>query len=215
MKTRLNSKDYEDFLNDLDGYYQKPSGDEKQILIGERLKKIREIQGMTLERLAQKAGVDGDLLRDIEDCKAFPDLGTIIRLSRALSIATGVLIDDSAGYSYSIVRRDDRKNIARVPTGKKEKPTYTYQSLSMGVQKRHMDAFIVTLEPCDETEELSSHEGEEFITVMEGEVAILLGNKKEVLGEGDSVYYLSSIPHALYSNTGGQAVIMAVLYTGS
>jgi len=50
---------------------------------------------------------------------------------------------------------------------------------------------------------------------MEGEVAILLGNKKEVLGEGDSVYYLSSITHALYSNTGGQAVIMAVLYTGS
>lgn len=214
MKTRLESRDYEDFLNDLDGYYQDTTSGEKKILIGERLKKIRELQGMTLERLAMKAGVSESFLKEVEDCKVFPDLGSIIRLSKSLRIATGVLIDDTSGYSYSVVRKDERKNIKRIPSGLQERPAYIYQSLSNGVQKRHMESFIVTVEPAGDLEELSHHDGEEFLLVIEGEVAIRLGEKHEILKEGDSIYYLSSIPHALKSNMKDPAVILAVLYTG-
>jgi len=50
---------------------------------------------------------------------------------------------------------------------------------------------------------------------MEGYVKVVLGNKEELLEEGDSIYYLASVPHVLVNPMEkGDAVIMAVLYTG-
>ena len=215
MRTQVKSEDYQNFLDDLTGYYQSQEKADDIKPIGERLKKFRELQGISVERLAKISGVDAGLLRQIEEIKLFPDLGTIIKLSKGLRIATGLLLDADSGYSYSVVRREDRKRIQRVPSGTKERPQYLYQSLSTGVKKRHMESFLVTLPAGASSDELSSHDGEEFIMVMEGNVGVCLGGKEEILNEGDSIYYLSSIPHSLKSAGSAQAVILAVVYTGS
>lgn len=215
MRSHVKSEDYQNFLDDLSGYYQPQEKADDKALIGERLKKFRELQGITVERLAKISGVDVDFLRQIEEIKLFPDLGSIIKLSKALRIATGLLLDEESGYSYSVVRREDRKRIQRVPSGPRERPQYLYQSLSTGVKKRHMESFLVTLPADADSDELSAHEGEEFIMVMEGNVRVCLGSKEEILNEGDSIYYLSTIPHSLKSAGSLQAVILAVIYTGS
>ncbi len=213
MKTRVKSDDYQNFLNDLSGYYQDQESAEEKTFIGERLKRIREMQGVSVEKLAKISDIDETYLRDIENVKVFPNLGTIIKLSKALSITTGLLLDEASGYSYSVTRREDRKLTQRTPSGKKERPDYLYQSLSAGVKHRHMESFLVTLTGGG-AEELSSHDGEEFIMVMEGKVSVKLGDKEEILNEGDSIYYLSSIPHVLRTTADTPAVILAVLYTG-
>ncbi|MBP7604286.1 MAG: helix-turn-helix transcriptional regulator [Spirochaetes bacterium] len=214
MRTQVKSEDYQNYLDDLTGYYSQQEKAEEKTFIGERLKKIREMQGISLEKLARLAGVEERYLREIENVKVFPDLGTIIRLSKALRVATGIILDEESGFSYSVIRREDRRDTRRTPSGNRDNPQYLYQSLSTGVVSRHMESFIVTLPAGGTADELSSHEGEEFLYVLEGEITIRLGKKEEILREGDSIYYLSTVPHSLKSSGGGQAQVLAVVYTG-
>ena len=56
--------------------------------------------------------------------------------------------------------------------------------------------FIVTLEPATlKLSKTSVHDGEEFIFVLEGEMEVILGDHRDILYPGDSIYYDSSIPH--------------------
>lgn len=215
MKSKTNSNEYNEFLDHLSGYYLDKEKTDAMVPVGERLKNIREMQGFTIERLAQLTGLEPGYLEKVESQVLYPDLGVIIKLSKALSIAAGLLLGEKSGYGYSVVRKEARQKIKRFTTGTRERPNYHYQSLASGVVDRHMESFIVTLDPdTGGGHELSSHEGEEFIVVMEGEIQVTLGNKDERLGEGDSIYYLSSIPHVVRNTTKSLAVILAVIYTG-
>jgi quercetin dioxygenase-like cupin family protein len=75
-----------------------------------------------------------------------------------------------------------------------------------------MEALIVQLEE-DPGKEISIHEGEEFIFVLNGEVVLEIGDDKYELEPGDSAYYLSTTPHHIAAKK-GRATIIAVLYEG-
>jgi len=214
MRTNVKSKDYQDFLDDLNGYYQDQEKGEDRRSVGERLKHVREMEGLSLERLSKISGIAEGYLADIESFKVFPDLGTIIRLSKSLKISTGLILDAASGYSYSVVRSEDRKHIKRSLSGRTDKPDYDYLSLSTGVTSRHMESFIVTLTGKEYDEEPSTHEGEEFLYVLEGEIRIKLAGREEHLKSGDSIFYLSTLPHSLKSDGASPAVLLAVVYTG-
>lgn len=77
-----------------------------------------------------------------------------------------------------------------------------------------MEPFIVDIEATNDTEySLSSHEGEEFIYVMEGVVEVSHGKKIHVIKAGDSIYYDSIVPHHVHGHEGQAAKILAVVYT--
>ena len=77
-----------------------------------------------------------------------------------------------------------------------------------------MEPFIIDVEPTEETSYmLSSHEGEEFIYVMEGVVEVAYGKKHHVIEAGDSIYYDSIVPHHVHGYNGQAAKILAVVYT--
>jgi quercetin dioxygenase-like cupin family protein len=59
---------------------------------------------------------------------------------------------------------------------------------------------------------LSTHEGEEFVFVLSGEIEIEYGKDLHVLGAGDSIYYDSIVPHQLRAHGGSSARILAVVY---
>jgi transcriptional regulator with XRE-family HTH domain len=214
MKTNFQSRDYQEFLEDLSGYYQEENQAEEKLYIGDRLRGIREMQGLSLDKLARLSGIEEARLAEIEDKKALPDLHAIIRLSKALRIGAGLLLDEASGFHYSVTRRTDRAQQADERPESSVKRAYLYQSLSTGVKSRHMEAFVITLENSFWPPDTSFHDGEEFLIVQEGEIEIRLGAKVESLRAGDSIYYLSSIPHALRSVASRPSVILAVVYTG-
>ncbi len=77
-----------------------------------------------------------------------------------------------------------------------------------------MEPFIIDVHPPEnEDYQLSSHEGEEFIYVLEGEMEVILGNHTDVLYPGDSIYYDSTIPHRVQCHQEKSTKILAVLYT--
>ena len=200
-----------DFFEDLTGdISEAPRNGVEEI--GKRIRILREEKGISLDELSNMTGFDVELLSNIENNIVQPQLGTVIRLSKALDSAFGRLISGIGNRIYSITRKDEQKVVSRSTAKKGQKQVYTYKSLAPEVKGRHMEALIVQLEE-NPDKEVSVHDGEEFIYVLDGVVVLNIGEETFDLKPGDSAYYLSTTPHLVASKK-GKATILAVLYEG-
>ena len=200
-----------DFFEDLTGEIPKetPRGVED---VGQRIRKIREEKGLELQELSRLTGFDVQFLSSLEKNEAQPQLGTVIKLSKALDSAFGRLVSGVGNKLYSITRKNERRTVSRSTSKSGQKQVYQYKSLAPDVQGRHMEALIVQLE-ADPDKEFSIHAGEEFIFVLNGTVLLEIGDDRHELEPGDSVYYLSTTPHHITAKE-DKATILAVLYEG-
>src|SRR5210317_143520 len=180
--------------------------------IGERIRKLREEKGLSLEELSRLTGFEVEFLSSLEKNEAQPQLGTVIKLSKALDSAFGRLVSGVGDKLYSITRKNERRTVSRSTSHEGQKQVYIYKSLAPDVKGRHMEALIVQLEE-DPENEISVHEGEEFIFVLDGVVEMGIGEDSFELEPGDSIYYLSTTPHHIAAKS-GKATILAVLYEG-
>ncbi|MBW2606420.1 MAG: cupin domain-containing protein [Deltaproteobacteria bacterium] len=180
--------------------------------IGKRIESLRKEKGLSLDELSKLTGFDVELLSNIEEDKVQPQLGTLIKLSKALDSAFGRLVSGVGNKLFSITRKDERKVVLRSTSHEGKKQVYTYKSLAPEVKGRHMEALIVLLEE-NPDQKTSVHEGEEFIYVLDGVVSLKIGEDAFALEPGDSVYYLSTTPHLVAAKS-GKATILAVLYEG-
>jgi transcriptional regulator with XRE-family HTH domain len=200
-----------DFFEGLTGDIASPALKEAEA-IGARIRAIREEKKVSLEELSKLTGFDQAFLSGIETNQVQPQLGTMIRLSKALDSAFGRLVAGSGDKLFSITRRSERRVASRSTTGTGARHLYTYKSLAPEVKGRHMEALLVQL-VAGPDKEMSVHEGEEFIFVLDGTVALEIGGERFALEPGDSVYYLSTTPHFITAAE-GKATILAVLYEG-
>ena len=198
-----------DYFEDLTGDIQNgESGPVDEV--GTRIKLLREERGFTLEDLSDLTGFDVSQLEAIENGELKPQLGTVMKLSKALDLAVGRLVSGMGTKLYAITRKNERKPIGRSASKTSKKSVYSYMSLAPEVQGRNMEALIVQLEKSEE-QEISVHNGEEFIFVLDGTVSLTIAKETYELEPGDSVYYLSTTPHYITAKT-QKATILAVLY---
>ncbi len=186
----------------------------EEIRVGERIKLLRENKGLSLKDVADLTGFSTALLSQMENHLVSPSLGTMIKLAKAFDVRVGDFLGETKGEPFAIVRKDERKTVSRFAS--KEGVTYGYSYESLGFEKRdrHMEPFIVTLEPATlKATKTSVHDGEEFIFVLEGEMEVILGSHTDVLYPGDCIYYDSTIPHRVQCRQDKLTRILAVLYT--
>jgi quercetin dioxygenase-like cupin family protein len=75
-----------------------------------------------------------------------------------------------------------------------------------------MEPFIIDVHPGSGKVNPSSHEGEEFIYVLSGQIEVLYGKDSFTLSTGDSIYYDSVISHHVHAVGTEDAKILAVVY---
>jgi len=198
-----------DYFEDLTGSIKNgKAGDVEEV--GTRIRQLRQERGISLEDLSSLTGFELSELENIENGKRQPQLGTVMKLSKALDSAVGRLVSGIGTKFYSITRKNDRKQVVRSASKTSKKNIYSYMSLAPEVQGRHMEALIVQLEKSDE-KEISVHSGEEFIYILEGVANLTIANESYDLEPGDSAYYLSTTSHYITAKT-DKATILAVLY---
>jgi len=176
--------------------------------LGKRVKMYREKLGLTAEQLSVNSGLSLRLINDIESGVTYPPIGSIIRLSRALGQRVGTFMDDQFIKDPLIVRVNER--VEETSSHRGADGHYHYYPLGKGKTDRHMEPLYIRIE-ADEKEELSSHEGEEFVIVISGEIRLIYGKETHMLKAGDTLYYNSLVPHHLGS-VNGPAEIFAVIY---
>jgi len=116
--------------------------------IGERISSIRTLKNINAEDFASKAGLSTGQLELIENGVSIPSLGVLIRISRALGVRLGTLIDDNAKDGPAIVKEKDRKLAYSFSTSEdKSREHLTFFSLASSKAGRHMEPFIVDIIP--------------------------------------------------------------------
>lgn len=184
------------------------------IHVGHKLKTLRETHQLSQEDLAERSGVDLDTLCSIEASETVPSLAPLIKITRSLGVRLGTLLDDNKGIGPAVTRKVEvetrGEGEAALETGTKGAPLEFF-SLAKGRISKHMDPFVIDVAPAT-VRELSTHEGEEFIYVMEGSVEIEYGKEIYTLNPGDSIYYDSIVPHQVRAGSDEGAKILAVVY---
>jgi transcriptional regulator with XRE-family HTH domain len=181
--------------------------------LGARIREAREMRQLTLEDLSSRSGISVDRLKRVESNRAIPPLGELVRLGKALEMEMGYFISDGVDKRMCVVRAESRPKVARRSQKASEQYGYVYESLAPEKAKRLMEPFLVTL-TSTKFAEPSTHDGQEFIFVLEGKVRAKVGEEVEVLSPGDAIYYDSSEPHLVKCYGKGPAKILAVIHTG-
>lgn len=186
----------------------------EELRIGEKIRELREKKGFSLQDMANRTGYTSALLSQVENHLISPPLGALIKIAKSLEVKVGTFFGEEPRESYAIVRRDERKHISRYASKEGVSYGYSYESLGFDKKDRQMEPFLVTLEPATvKSEKLSTHDGEEFIFVLEGEMEVILGGHKDVLHPGDCIYYDSTIPHKVQCHRDTPTNILAVIWT--
>lgn len=182
--------------------------------LGDRIHLARERRGLTLKDLVSRTGIDIGFLERVETNQVIPPLGELIKLGKALEMQMGYFISPGIDTDMAVVRAQSRRRISRYGEKRSEQYGYYYESLAPEKANRLMEPFLVTLVPA-EIDELSTHDGQEFIFVLEGEVKAQVGKQVEVLHPGDALYYESNRPHLIRCVGKKPAKILAVLHPGA
>ncbi len=178
--------------------------------IGSRIRTWREERNISREQLAELADLTVPFISALEEDDLYPSIGPLQKVARALGVRLGTFMDDQVTKDPIIMHETDHTEDLTMQIARGKKPSFHYTSLAKGKSDRNMEPFLIQVSP-EEDEAPSSHQGEEFMYVLEGELKVLYGKKEHILKAGDSIYYNSIVPHHVGAN-GGEARILAVIY---
>jgi len=179
--------------------------------VGARIASLRESRKLTIAELASRTGLTEEFLRDLEGERVHPSLAPLLRVARGIGVRLGTFIDDRVSEDPYIVRVGEREEEMTAGRGRNGPTALRFHSLGKGKSDRHMEPFFVEILEESAADSESSHEGEEFLVVVSGQVEVRHAGQTHLLGPGDSIYYNSVVPHRV-SSVGGPASIYAVLY---
>jgi transcriptional regulator with XRE-family HTH domain len=205
---------HDDLLTDMANLTHMEAAEEGKESLGDRIRRVRETRGLTVQDLSSRTGIDIDTLGRIESSKVVPALGQLVRLGKALDMKMGYFISPGIDKPMTVIRKHERRPVSRYGEAKSMLYGYSYESLAADKANRLMEPFIVTLVPT-ETEEFSTHAGQEFLYVLEGEAKVQVGDRVDFVKPGDAVYYDSNQPHLVRCAGTTPAKVLAVLYAGS
>ncbi len=178
--------------------------------MAQRIKTLREIVGLTESEMAQKTDVSLEEYLACEQGKSDLNFAFLYRCALALGVDVTEIIEGKAPKlaGYTVTRKGNGQEIQKAHS-------MTYYNLAASFKNRIAEPLYVV---CDYDEnkanndiELTTHEGQECDIVVKGTLKVQVGDHIEVLHEGDSIYYDSSVPHGMVSVEKGECIFYAIV----
>ncbi|MBQ7966203.1 MAG: AMP-binding protein [Ruminococcus sp.] len=175
-----------------------------------RIRELREIQNLTVEQMAKKTDVTVDEYLSCEAGKSDLNFAFIYRCAMALSVNVTDIIE---GYSPNL----KSYSVTRAGLGQKVAQAHgmTYYNLAYAFQNRIAEPLYVRSVYDENAQnndiELTTHEGQELDIVIEGNLMVQVGEHKEILGPGDTIYFDSDKPHGMIAVNGKDCVFYAIV----
>lgn len=162
--------------------------------LGKLIKGLRKEKGMTLKEVSEKTDLSISFLSQVERSLCSITLLSLRKISEALGVSPSYFFPDTIQVDEGIIRRASEKQT-------EHKSSFTYSDLSGNVTDPLFVPVLVTLLPGDKRGIPFSHEGQEFIYVIDGTLTIILDDKEYDLYTGDSIHLDSSRPHNWFNKT--------------
>ena len=158
--------------------------------IGEKLRQLRQVRGLTQEELADRCELSKSFISLLERDLTSPSLDTLSDLLETLGSDLPTFFrneDEKLVFgSEDIFVKEDAEGMRGM-----------IKWLIPSAQKNQMEPILVEMAPGGETDEDDPHEGEEFGYVLAGTLRIVLGDRTERVRRDESFYFRPSAPHKL------------------
>lgn len=165
--------------------------------LGRRVKRLRTRADLTLHDLATRSGVSVSALSKIENGQSNASFDTVLKMARGL----GVLFDNLIHEAGSCAPENLARLVVTRSGEAEEVPTtiYTYRAYGTAMRQRRLmplEIEVKTREVPDSVD-WSTHGGEEFILVLEGQIELHTEHyAPQRLCIGDTAYFDSLMRHA-------------------
>lgn len=168
--------------------------------IGGHLRKLRTKRALSLAQVAQAVGISVGFLSALERSRMTASVGTLRKLARFYK--TNILdFFEPAQSSSPVVTPDHRKVLQAGPGVRMELLAYG---------QTVMEPHLFRIAPAAGSGESYSHEGEEFLFILKGELQIDLNEEQYHLKQGDSFYFESATPHQWKNPGRGETLVLWV-----
>lgn len=165
-----------------------------------RLRARRKELRMTLKDVAEKSGLSFSFIAQIERGRAMPSLTSLITLARVLDVPISYFVDQP------MAQTPETRHAQRVPYSVGPS-SVVYERLSTTFPGSQLNCALIHEPPGYRTEPMT-HEGEEFIYMIEGSLTVELEGKAYVLDPGDSLHFLSARVHTTWNHTDRTSVML-------
>ena len=169
--------------------------------LGIRLRLVRTSRGLSLADVAAKVGISVGFLSAIERSSMNASVATLRNLAKFYKLNILDFFDQSGGRQY-LVRPDERRQLDASDGVRME-------LLAWGNPVMEPHLFHVAPGAGSGDEEYS-HEGEEFLFVLQGALDLVVDGTEYRLQKGDSFYFESSTPHRWSNSSKSEAVVLWV-----
>lgn len=161
--------------------------------LGSKIRALRQRLKRTLDETATAAGISKPFLSQVERGLASPSLTSLAGIAQALGVTVQYFVD-TPSEERSVCRGEQLRFFGFADSAN------LFARLTNLSEGRQLEAILVRMPPGQKRSEVTTHTGEEFLYVVEGEVSLTLEGKTFVLQAGDSSHYQSTVPHS-WANT--------------
>ncbi len=165
--------------------------------LGARVKELRRRRGLTLEDLAERAGVSRAMISKIERGEKNPTLVVTAKVAEGLGVTLSELLGVEERREVVVVPRGRRMVMRDPETG------FERQLLSPTFGGRGVE-FVRNVVPHGSTSgEFPPHRWgvEEYVVVEKGRLRVVIGSEEHLLEEGDAIYFQADVSHR-FDNVG-------------
>lgn len=158
--------------------------------IGQKIKFLRQQNGLTMEELANRCELSKGFISLLERDMTSPSIQTLKDILETLGTDLATFFNDVEEEKV-VFTTDDYA--VKVDQDLKNEITW----LVPNAQKNEMEPVMLNLEPDGKTYPDNPHEGEEIGYVIEGSIVVVVGNKKYQAKKGETFLIKPDKPHYL------------------
>lgn len=163
-----------------------------ELKIGTRLRKIRIQQNRTIQEIAAGCKLSKSMISKIETNKVVPSVSTLVKVAKALGTNVSVLLEENGDLSAVVVpAARAEENLTQTDRG------YRMYPFAPEYRNKQMQPFLFVARKGEVKPHHLTHEGEEFIYVLEGEMKFQVGSTEYSLKKGDGLYFNSLEKHGV------------------
>ena len=180
---------------------EKPTVAADSLAFGARLRKLRSLRSESLAQVAAAVGVSPAFLSSLERGQVNASIGVLRKIAQHYAVNILDFFNTRDGSGVPHVRPKERKVLSGGPGVQME--LLAWGSIVM-------EPHLFRVAPKGGSSEFYSHDGEEFLYVIQGELTIHLNETTYHLSAGDSFYFESQTPHRWHNPARSEAVLLWV-----
>lgn len=169
--------------------------------VGESLRQLRSDRGLSLEKLAQIAGVSRAMLGQIELGQSTPTIKTLWKISRALDVPFSALLSGKQTHGTTLLRASQTRRLTN------EKGTLVSRALFPLGGPRRVEFYELRLAPRAEEHAVAHSPGTvETLAINRGHMEVRVRGQTHTLGEGDVLVFEADEPHVYRNLADSEAI---------